>query len=266
MKKLIALAILTVSLAIPARAQWVVYDPVNNMQQILAAAEEIAKYIEMINNQVQQITTLRDQLTSMNHYIDLFGDPKAIAISVATPLISDLRRTEVGESLAAIIQAADGADALLYDANGLYHNIGATFQTPHGVNINRSADDYRPFAAVNEATANYHAVSTNTAARRVELKTQIAATIEQLRNASTDAEVQKLGATLTGLTAALSGTEQEANQALATALVQDIENRNDERKQQAAIKEQQSAAFSEALDNYGKTFRLLQGPTRFPAP
>ena len=52
--------------------------------------------------------------------------------------------------------------------------------------------------------------------------------------------------------------------ALPARLVQDIENRNDERKQLRALKDQQGAAFSEALDNYGKTFRILDAPTTFP--
>ena len=63
MKKLIATTLLALPLAFSATcAQWVVYDPVNNMQQYFAAAE-IAKYIEMINNRVQQIQTLKDQIT-----------------------------------------------------------------------------------------------------------------------------------------------------------------------------------------------------------
>ena len=37
MKKLIALALVTVGISLPTRAQLVVYDPVNNIQQILSA-------------------------------------------------------------------------------------------------------------------------------------------------------------------------------------------------------------------------------------
>ena len=99
MKKLIALALVTIGLTISARAQWVVYDPINNVQQILAAAEDIAKYIEMINNQVQQIQSLKDQLTEFKHYEDLFGDPKSVLLSTVKPLTDDLRKTELGQTL-----------------------------------------------------------------------------------------------------------------------------------------------------------------------
>ena len=266
MKKLLCITGLGLLLALPARAQWIVFDPTAQVQSILNTAQEVAQMITQIDNQVKQIQQLTDQLNEFKNYEKLFGDPKTIVISTAAPLLNELRRTELGESLGAIIQAADGADALLYDAGGLYSRIGATFQTPRGVTVGRNTNDFRPFAAINVATANYQAVSTNAAARRVQLKTDIAATIEQLRTAQSDAEVQKLSATLTGLSAALAGTEQETSEALANALVQDIENRNDERKQTRAIKEQQSAAFSEAMGNYGKTFRLLDAPTTFPKP
>jgi len=262
MKKLIVIALFSAALC--ARAQWVVFDPTAQVQSILNTAQEIAQFIQMINNQVQQIRALTDQLNEFKRYEALFGNPKAILIATATPLLNDLRRSELGASLNAIIKAADGADALVYNANGLYHSIGETFKTPEGKTVARSPTEYRQFAVINEATANFQTVSTNSAARRVALKGQIATTVEALRRAGTDAEVQKLSAVLTGLSADLQSTEQETSEALATALVQDIENRNDERKQARALKDQQGAAFSEALGNYGKTFRILEAPTTFP--
>ncbi len=264
MKKIIALTLLSVAFALPSRAQWIVFDPTMNVQSILNTAQEIAKYVEMINNQVQQIQALTDQLNEFKHYEDLFGDPKKVVVATVEPLVNDLRRSEVGASMQAIMTAADGAAALAYNADGLYHSIGETFKTPKGATVNRSPELYRQFAAINDTTANYQKVSTNSAVRRVELKEQIAATVTALKNATTDAEVQKLSAVLAGLSADLHSTEQETSEALATAMVQDIENRNDERKQARALKDQQGAAFSEALDNYGKTFRLLDAPTTFP--
>lgn len=264
MKKLIAIAIISLGITATGRAQWVVYDPTVHMQQIMNTAQEIAKFVEMINNQMQQIQTLNNQLSEFQHYKALFGDPQTVLISTITPLVSDLKRTELGESLGVIMESADGAAALVYDANGLFHSIGATFTTPKGITIARNTNAFRQFAAINSTTANFQTVSTNTAARRAQLKADIATTIEQLRAAPTDAEVQKLSGVLTGLSAALASTEHETSEALANALVQDIENRNDERKQAQALKEQQSAAFSEAVDNYGKTFQLLHAPTTFP--
>ena len=54
MKKFIALTLVAIGVATSARAQWVVYDPTLHTQSILNTAQEIAKYIEMINNQVRR--------------------------------------------------------------------------------------------------------------------------------------------------------------------------------------------------------------------
>src|SRR5438105_14588399 len=127
MKKYIALALVTVGVTVSARAQWIVFDPTMNVQSILNTAREIAKYVEMINNQVQQIQSLTDQLNEFKHYETLFGDPKAVALATANALTSELRRTELGKSLDTLMEAADGVAALTYNAAGLYHTVGETF-------------------------------------------------------------------------------------------------------------------------------------------
>jgi hypothetical protein len=100
----------------------------------------------------------------------------------------------------------------------------------------------------------------------VALKDEIAQTTEQLKSATTDAEVQKLQGILVGLSAALNNTDYEINQATASALVQDIANRNDKQRQDEAQKQQQHAEFTEAVQQYGDTFKLLNAPTAFPTP
>ena len=123
---------------------------------------------------------------------------------------------------------------------------------------------YRPVAAVQKTTDNFLSVSTDTAARRIALKGQIAATTDALRNATTDAEVQKLTGVLVGLSSALNNTDYEIHQATASAIVQDIANRNEVQRQVEAKKEQQHAEFTEAVQKYGRTFRLMDAPTAFP--
>ena len=266
MKKLIALALVTIGLTISARAQWVVYDPINNVQQILAAAEDIAKYIEMINNQVQQIQSLKDQLTEFKHYEDLFGDPKSVLLSTVKPLTDDLRKTELGQTLTTLEGTVNASQAMLYNAGGLFQSIGTTFTTPDGQTITRQQNPFKPVAAVQKTTDNYLSVSTDATARRIALKEQIAATTDALKKATTDAEVQKLTGVLIGLSSALNNTDYEINQATTSAVVQDIANRNDAQRQIEAKKEQQHAEFTEAVQKYGQKFRLMNAPTAFPTP
>lgn len=266
MKKLIALTLVTVGIAASARAQWIVFDPTMNVQSIVNTAQEIAKYVEMINNQVQQIQTLTDQLNEFKHYEDLFGDPKAVALATVQPLVNDLQRTELGQTLTALETTVNAGQAMIYNGEGLFQSIGTTFTTPGGQKVTRQQTPFLPVAAVQKTTENYLSVASDATARRVALKNQIAATTEQLKAATTDAEVQKLQGVLLGLSAALNNTDYEINQATTAALVQDIANRNDAQRQIEAQKQQQNAEFTEAIQKYGQTFRLMNAPTAFPTP
>jgi Domain of unknown function (DUF4141) len=264
MKKFIALTLATIGVATSARAQWVVYDPTLHTQSILNTAQEIAKYIEMINNQVQQIQTLTSQLNEFKHYEDLFGDPKSVLLATVKPLTDDLRKTELGQTLTTLEGTVNAGQAMLYNASGLFHSVGTTFTTPNGQTVTRQQAPYLPVAAVQKTTDNYLAVSTDATARRMALKQEIATTTDQLKAAATDAEVQKLTGVLIGLSSALNNTDYEINQATTSAVVQDIANRNDAQRQIEAKKEQQHAEFTEAVRKYGQTFRLLNEPTQFP--
>ena len=266
MKKLIALTLITVSLAVSARAQWIVYDPTSNIQEIVSQAANIAKYIQMIENQVQQIQTLSDQLTEFKNYEKVFGNPSSVALSTLSGLTADLQAAEPGKNLENLLSTADGNYALSYNDGGIYASVGTSFQTPGGETIQRPADQYKPFAAINRTADNFVAVADDAAQRRANLKKQIAQTADQLKNASTDAEVQKLQGVLTGLNGALASTDAEVNQAVGSVVVQDIQNRNDEQKQQKALSEQQNAEFHEAVNNYATKFQLLNEPTVFPTP
>ena len=266
MKKLIAAIAVALPLAFSARAQWIVYDPTMNVQQILDQAENLAKYVQMIDNQVQQIQTLSDQLTEFKNYESVFGNPSQVALSMVAPLTSDLQSLEPGVNLENLVSGADGSLALSYNDNGLYATVGASFQTPGGQTVQRPPDQYKKYAVINDTANNYVTVADNAAQRRAAIKDQIAQTTRQLQNATTDAQVQKLQAVLTSLNGDLASTDDEVNQAASSALVQDIQNRNDRQKQQQALQEQQNAEFHEAVNNYTTTFQLLNEPTVFPTP
>jgi hypothetical protein len=265
MKKITAIALIALPLAFTARAQLVVYDPVNNIQQILAEAENIAQYIDMVDNQVQQITQLSDQLQQLQQYNKAFGDPSQILnITGISALTSDLTQTPLGKTISTVEQTADGVAALTYDANGLYNQIGATFSTPSGNQIQRLTADYKPFDAINNATANYATVTADVLKRRQTLKDAIASTTEALQSATTASEVQKLTGVLISQNSALAATDKEIDQAVAVSVEQDIENRNDAQKQATAEQEQQKAEVIETFANYRTNFQLNTQPPMFP--
>jgi len=266
MKKLIITTLIALPLAFSARAQWIVYDPTSNIQQILDEAENMAEFVSMIDNQVQQIETLGNQLSEFKNYESLFGNPSQVVLSMVAPLESDLKSLEPGLNLENLVANADGNYALTYNDSGIYATVGVSFQTPGGQTIQRPANQYKSFAAINDTANNYVTVADNAAQRRASIKDQIAQTTQQLQDATTDAEVQKLHGVLTSLNADLASTDDEVNQAAASAMVQDIQNRNDQQKQVQALTEQQNAEFTEAVSNYTAKFQLLNAPTVFPTP
>lgn len=248
-----------------AHAQWIVYDPTLHTQEILDQAQNLAKYVEMVNNQVQQINTLTSQLKELEQYNKAFGDPsKLLQITGVNALVQDLRHTTVGQTITALQDTADGVEALKNNVNGLYHNVGETFTTPSGQQVVRVAVEYRPNAAIDRTAQNYTNVFADVQRRRVVLKAQIAETTEKLQSATTDAEVQKLNGVLTGLNAALAATDKEVDQALSLTLVQQAQNQNDRDKQARARNEEQQAEFGESLQNYRDTFKLSNERPHFP--
>lgn len=263
--KAIHTLILSAAFAAAAHAQLVVTNPISDALAQVNHFEDVAKSIEMINNQVQQINALTQQLQQINAYVQAFGDPaKLLNLIGADGLIQSLETSGVGHTLAELQELASGIEALRGNANGLYQSIGETIRTPSGFELPRAEELYRKFAAIEHATRNFESVFDDVIQRRQTLKGRIAHTTQQLQAATTDAETQKLSGVLAGFNAELAAIDKEIDQALATALVQDIQNRTDREKQEQARKEERRAEFSEAIGNYSKTFRLDPTAPAFP--
>src|SRR5688572_16491572 len=154
--KPIALTLLAlIGLTTSTRAQWTVYDPAVHTQQIISTAQEIAKFVEMIDNQIKQVEQLTEQVNTLHHYVDLFGDPRSIVPDSITALSADLKQTELGQTLTDLQAAADAATAMAYTGAGLFHAVGEQFITAQGAKVKRREEPYRPVAAVQQTTENY---------------------------------------------------------------------------------------------------------------
>ncbi|MFO1500943.1 MAG: DUF4141 domain-containing protein [Verrucomicrobiota bacterium] len=265
MKKFTALALVTLGITVSARAQWIVFDPTMNVQSIINTAQEIAKYVEMINNQVQQIQTLTDQLNEFKHYEDLFGDPKAVLLTTVQPLVNDLRKTKLARPDRARRRSGCRRRHALQRQRPVHehrHDVQHA-ERRNGYGAKRriyrsrrsSENDGQLSVRLSRRDRTPRALKGNRPHHHLALK-----------SATTDAEVQKLTGVLIGLSSALNNTDYEINQATASALVQDVANRNDAQRQIEAKKEQQHAEFTEAVQKYGQTFRLMNAPTAFPTP
>jgi hypothetical protein len=264
MKRILILtALLTIAPLV--RAQVVVTNPISDVLAETMHLEDIAKWVESINNQVQQIQTLTQQLQQIQAYVKAFGDPEQLlSIVGADQLISSLQQSGVGQTIGELHQLADGVQSLAYDANGLYQSLGTTFTLPDGITVPRAEELYRKFGAIQQSSRNFQAVTDDVLARREALRQQIATTTQQLQSATTDAETQKLTGVLVGYTAELDAVDREIDHAAAQVATQDVENRNDKERQEEARREERRAQLEQGFLRSSQAFQLDTSTPAFP--
>src|SRR6266498_2231938 len=264
MKFIVSITTLLVAASL-ANAQVVVIDPTAIAHNQANHVVDLAKYVQMVNNQLKQITTMTQELQQVTAYVKAFGDPSSLLnITGANQLISSLKQTGVGETIGQLQQAANGLQALQYTGNGLYTNLGSTFTTPGGVRLPRAEELYRKYGAVQQTSQNFQGVTNDVAARRANLRNQIASTTTQLQAATTDAETQKLTGVIVGYNAELTTVDHEIDNAAGQVLTQDAENRAGKERDDQARREERQAQIEESVRRYGEVFQLETAPPTFP--
>lgn len=264
MKLIASLAALIIAAPL-VRAQVVVVDPTAIAHNQANQAVNLAKYVEMVRNQVTQINTLTQQLQQTQAYVKAFGNPEAVLhIAGADQLVGSLQQSGVGQTFGQLQQTANGIQALRYSGNGLYASLGQTFTTPGGMQVPRVEQLYRKYGAIQQDSRNFQSVTDDVLRRRETLRSNIANTTTQLQASTTDAETQKLTGVLVGYNAELSTVDHEIDNAAAQVATQDAENRADRERQEEARREERQAQMEESTQRYGEVFRLETSTPQFP--
>lgn len=233
MKRRIVLSFLAVILTVDLKAQMIVEDPMAIAQDAMNQAINLAKYVEMVNNQVQQIETMTRELEQVTAYTEAFGDPsKLLNIAGADQLISRLGSFESGGKLVDLQRSASGSAALGYTANGLYSAI-APIQIG-GKETDRNPDLYKKHGALEATVSNYSDTHDQSIQRAKSARENLSNATTALQTATTDAEVQKLQGVIATQSAELESLQSEVANAATHVLVQDVQNRNDSEKQDEA--------------------------------
>ncbi len=266
MKQIASLIAALLLVASATRAQVVVTDPIAHTLSRVDHFQDLAKYIEMINNQVTQINTLTQQLQQIQAYVKAFGDPASLLnITGANQLIGSLQRTGIGQTLTQLQRTANGIQALQYSGNGLYPSLGQGFTTPGGATVPFTQQLYRKYGAIQDDSRNFQTVTDDVLKRRKALRDDIAATEQKLQASTTDAETQKLNGVLIGYNAELATVDHEIDNASGQIVAQDAENRADRERQEDARREERQAQMEESFNRYGEVFRLETTPPQFPS-
>lgn len=245
--------------SLTARAQWTVHDPAALAQSILNM------YVAQ-----DQLRVAENELLTTTKLLKQVGNPATIQHVVgAQGVLQAIQSTIPGTTLSEIQAGCTGVATLSNDGNGIYRPVNEMISAPDGSWISRQPERYKPSDAVDRTAAFCQAINNDTEARRATLLQQIKATTEQVQRAQTLAEIEKLQVVASAQNAALSSIEAERLTALTTVLVQEIQNRSDEKRQQQAQKENNAVDFHFAskqtanfLTPFSKAVTIPQKPAR----
>ncbi|HRG54651.1 MAG: hypothetical protein JNG82_08720 [Opitutaceae bacterium] len=214
MKHLILFLVLTA----PTWAQWIVSDPGNTAVNAAIESAQAANHLEVIRRWAEQaeqlnrqLRQLEDQLATQRRIRDVIGDPTAAGAGMVLRELgaNDLART-YGETLANAQRLANALDSLRRTSEGIYRQLDD--RTVLGRSFVRQEDLYRRYAAVERQSDNAATVLEQTDAQAAAVQSELAVTLEQLRGAGTQAEVDKLAvkiAALNGRAAELSNRRRD---------------------------------------------------------
>jgi hypothetical protein len=252
------------------QAQWIVSDPGHTAQTIAATLQDAAEHAEVLQEWQQQyeqltrqIETMTDQLNVQTTIKEWTGNPGTVLLPSLDVLgvedfMDDLNH---GIPWTTIIDEASGTESLNETHGGLYVQVKT--ETVTGESVTVKDDTLKPYAVVDDQYTNYVTASDEIDARLQELQENQALTLEELKSATTDAEVQKLSAIVNAQNGqiALLISEREKQYQQYAALKALNENQAEKEKTvsvQAQLKDQHDAYRS--LSDYLKSITTTTEP------
>lgn len=237
------LLVFGIVVACPANAQIPVTDAAAIANSRIAHAENVAKWVDSIAKLRTQIDQLNQQINIQGDIRKWTGNPVEAGANVVLDVLGeeDLVR-EYGRGKNEIVRVTRSLESLENTTHGNFRAIESV--DLDGGNLRRDPLTFRRYSVLDAKQANTAQVRDETQAREAELQEEIALTLQELRSASTDAEVQKLTAKLVALNGQLGQVEAARRREVDEVTLQKIAN--DARIEQERL----AAAELEARDNY----------------
>lgn len=215
MKKTLALILFAAAAAVPASAQWAVFDVASLQQSITnysALTKQIANQATQISNQIQQIQRLETQLQragDMANFRRLAGfDEFRVDLGLPTQI------RKWGDRISRV----DGRGIFGDTRGGIFPEITVQFPDFDGARVDREPQIFKQSHDVIVTVDEFKTVQSDVYVRREDLKRAIATTSEAMQAATTEAEQQKLQAVLEAQYGQLAAVDAEV--ALSAAEVQ----------------------------------------------
>lgn len=241
----------------PLSAQFIVNDPVNTAVNSAVQAGQAANHIETMRQWAEQLERLNRQLQQLEAQLavqrrirDVMGDPSAAgAVVVLRDLGAvDLARN-LGDTMSAARRLANAVESLRRTSDGIYRRLDD--RTVLGRDFTRTPEPYRRYAAVERQADNLADAQQQTGERAAVLQADVAITLEQLRSASTQAEVEKLQAKLIVLNGQLVHIDAQRRNEAEKLTAQQIQNENQAAKERQDLLERQIAEERQTLSIVG---------------
>ena len=250
LKSLLVL-IFIVSGSYSAHAMISVYDAINTAENVIEQvvdrvvqaaqhAEDMAKYVQMLENQTQQIAQLTTMISQNVQALERLGNPQTyINMLSLNTILADIQRTMngVGTTVAGFQQTANGFMALKNTANGLYQDL-TQLKDQFGNPIQFQSNNFTQFAMVQNMYQSFNNEMTQANQALSGLLQQKQQILQQLNSASSLIETEKLKSQLQAVEANINNATARLNMYSQKIVVQHAANQNDAARVQEAQREQ----------------------------
>jgi predicted nucleic acid-binding Zn-ribbon protein len=244
-----------------SKAYILVEDIPNLSNNIVDQVKNYTQYVTQAANQVTQITNQITQIENQVTALERFGNPQyyvnMLGLTSFMATASNLT-SGIGQTISGYRQAANGAVALGYTANGLYSNLAGTLDR-YGNPIRYQTDAFRKFQAINDMVEGYNTQQRTFNTQLASLEQQLATAMQNLNAATTQMETEKYAAQVNAIHAQINALTQTTNLTGQRAAVQQLSNQNDAARVQEANRQQEVQEREEDLQNEAAGFSKLIG-------
>ncbi|MBV8814626.1 MAG: hypothetical protein JO271_09055 [Verrucomicrobia bacterium] len=267
----LSLVVLLLVSSSAVRATMIVYDPVQTVQNVVQQvidrlvqagqhAEDIAKYIKMMENQSQQIGQLTTMINQNVQQLERLGNPANYVNMLSLNVLgAEVQRTMngVGTTIVEFQQTANGVMALKNTANGLYQDL-SQLKDQFGNSIQFRTNLFTKYGVVQnmyQSFQNEMAQANQALASLLQQKQQI---LQQLNTATSLIETEKLKSQLEAVEASISSATARLSMYSQKILVQNVANQNDAARLQEALRQQwQQEAWQDDMAMQGMAKRMF---------
>jgi len=231
-----------------------VEDIPNLTHAIISDIKNYAQFVEQTLNTAQ---TVENQVTQ----IERFGDPSYyVNILQLNPILGTITQLKngIGETIADVRQAANGADAIAYTADGIYQDLTGRVDR-FGNPIQWNTDAFRKFQTVNNMVESYNTQQGTFNEQMAVLQQELATALQNLNADKTQMGSMKFEAQIHAITGQMNALSQTTNLGGQRMQIQQYSNQNDAGRTAEADRQQEIQERIESLQAETATFKGLIG-------